>query len=223
MLDLFAGTGSVGKVFKKNGYEVISVDQSERFRPTIVTDILTWDYKSQFKPKHFDIIFCSPPCEHYSVARTTAPRDLERADLLVKKALEIIAYLQPRKWFLENPRTGLLPQRPYMANIPYVDVDYCQFSDWGYQNPTRVWGDPSISQVITKKCDMKSCPNLVDRANGRKGHVKILGGLHMSTTRNQKYRTQRALCATSWAGRRPKCSNRRCAICGSCSFQPSQS
>ena len=89
VLDLFAGTGSIHKIFKERGYEIISVDQSERFRPTIVADIEMWDYKSLFKPKHFDIIFCSPPCEHYSQARTTAPRDLEQADRLVKNVLKL--------------------------------------------------------------------------------------------------------------------------------------
>ena len=193
MLDLFSGTGSVSRVFEDHGFEVVSVDIAENFSPTIVTDILTWDYKAAFQPGYFDIIFCSPPCDHFSRARTTAPRDLDKADALVKKALEIILYFKPEKWFLENPRSGLLAGRSYMADIPYVDVDYCQFSDWGYQKPTRIWGDESILKIAPRKCDMQTCPNLCPRENGRLGHREILGGNQMRTTRLEKYRIPEAL------------------------------
>ena len=193
MLDLFSGTGSVGKAFAERGYEVVSVDIEGHFKPTIVADVLTWDYKQCFKPGHFDVVFCTPPCSQFSRAKTTAPRDLEQGDALVKKALEIVQYLKPKRWFLENPRVGLLSTREYMKGIPYVDVDYCQFAPWGYKKPTRVWGDISISQVQNKLCDGLTCPNLEDRPNGRKGHREILGGLHMRATRNQKYRVPEAL------------------------------
>ena len=193
MLDLFSGTGSVSRVFESQGYEVTSLDHAPHFKPTITVDILKWDYKAQFPRGYFDIIFCCPPCEHFSRARTTAPRDLAHADLLVQKSLEIIHYFQPRKWFLENPRTGFLVQRPYMAKIPFVDVDYCQFSQWGYQKPTRIWGDPSISELSPRICDGKNCVNLVQRPNGRLGHREILGGKNMKITRNQKFRIPEAL------------------------------
>ena len=193
MLDLFSGTGSVGRVFASEGYEVVSVDWAERFKPTIVVDVLQWDYKSAFRPGHFDVVFCTPPCEHFSRARTTAPRDLELADSLVRKSLEIIEYLKPRRWFLENPRTGLLPQREYMKDIPYVDADYCQYSDWGYQKPTRIWGDPMIRNLESRVCDGENCLNLVQRPNGYKGHRQMLGGNEMKASRNQKYRVPEKL------------------------------
>ena len=40
---------------------------------------------------------------------------------------------------------------------------------------------------------MQTCHNLVTRRNGREGHARILGGMHMTTTRNQKYRVPEAL------------------------------
>ena len=193
MLDLFSGTGSVGKAFEERGFEVISVDIDPQFKPTIVADVLAWNYRYHFKPGCFDVVFCSPPCANFSRAKTTAPRDLESGDALVLKALEIVKYLKPKRWFLENPRSGLLPTRPYMRDIPYVDVDYCQFAPWGYQKPTRIWGDNSIKNISTKVCDGVSCPNMVDRPNGRKGHIEILGGLRMRVTRLQKYRVPEAL------------------------------
>ena len=80
-----------------------------------------------------------------------------------------------------------------MAGIPFVDVDYCQFSHWGYQKPTRVWGDLTIAKIQPKLCDGETCENLEMRGNGRKGHQKILGGNHMTTTRKEKYRVPEAL------------------------------
>ena len=140
MLDLFSGTGSVGKVFREAGYLVTSLDSDPKFNADIQLDILNWDYKSAFTPGYFEIIFCCPPCTEFSRAKTTKERDFPKGDILVEKALEIIKYLKPSKWFLENPRGGYLKDRPYMKNIPYVDVDYCQFSDWGYKKITRIWG-----------------------------------------------------------------------------------
>ena len=44
MLDLFSGTGSVGDVFKSEGFVVTSVDIDPKMSPDIVLDILSWDY-----------------------------------------------------------------------------------------------------------------------------------------------------------------------------------
>ena len=54
-----------------------------------------------------------------------------------------------------------------MKNIPYVDVDYCQFSDWGYKKPTRIWGCQKIAELAPKLCDPNTCTNLVMFKNGR--------------------------------------------------------
>ena len=131
MLDLFSGTGSVGKVFEEQGYRVISLDREPVWKADLPIDIMEWDYRA-LPPGHFQVIAASPPCTEFSSAKTTAPRDLAGADRLVQRTLEIIHYFKPQKWWIENPRTGLLATRPYMADYPFVDTDYCQYSDWGY-------------------------------------------------------------------------------------------
>jgi hypothetical protein len=55
------------------------------------------------------------------------------------KALEIIEYFKPKFWFLENPQTGLLKTRPFILELPYTDVDFCRYSEWGYKKRTRIW------------------------------------------------------------------------------------
>jgi hypothetical protein len=106
-------------------------------------------------------VVCGVPCTEFSLALTTRPRQLEKGDALAKKALEIVKFLRPQKWWLENPRHGYLRHREYMKPYPFVDVDYCQYSDWGYKKPTRIWGSPDILQVQGKLCDGRTCPNLV--------------------------------------------------------------
>ena len=188
MLDLFSGTGSVGDAFRREGYDVVSVDNNPKYQPTIVADILAWDYKSAYPVRYFDVVFACPPCTQYSQAKTTGERDLDGADALVERALEIIRYFGPRLWFLENPRDGLLKTRQCVKDIPSVDVDYCQFSAWGYRKPTRIWGGEHIKDVRPRVCDPETCPNMVERPNGHKGHRERLGGNDMRATRDDKYR-----------------------------------
>ena len=62
MLELFSGTGSVGKVAREKGWDVVSVDIDPR--ADINVDIMEWDYRSSGMT--FDVVWGSPPCTMYS-------------------------------------------------------------------------------------------------------------------------------------------------------------
>ena len=111
----------------------MTIDFDPTHKADLVVNVLSWAYQNQFQPGTFDV-FCCPPCTEFSVALTTRPRNMVLADALVQKTLEKVAYLKPRRWYLENPRTGKLKDRPYMQGLPFVDVEYCQFGDWGTRN-----------------------------------------------------------------------------------------
>ena len=159
LLELFSGTGSVRKAVGHQFDEVISIDILPKFNPTETADILLWDYK-KYPPGYFDAVWASPPCTEYSKLKymSSAPRNLALADSIVQRTLEIIEYFNPTKWFIENPQTGLLKDREFMLGLPYVDIDYCMYCDWGYKKKTRIWTNVSYEG---KLCDRK-CGNIIN-------------------------------------------------------------
>ena len=136
LLELFSGTGSVGTIAKSLGYNVISLDLKNA---DINCDILEWDYK-QFDRNHFDFIWSSPPCTEYSVAKTRGIRNIEYANSIVLKTIEIIKYFNPKYFVIENPQTGLLKNQEFMNEFDFKDVDYCKYG-FNYRNRTRLWNN----------------------------------------------------------------------------------
>ena len=124
------------------------------------------------------------PCTEYSQAKTVGNRDLDLADRLVRRTVDIIKYFNPLLWWIENPRYGKLRERGILKGVVVLDVDYCQFSDWGYKKPTRIWGSPQLLQLSPKLCG-PSCPNKHPETNR---HKASLGGSHMELTTWEKGR-----------------------------------
>ena len=192
LLELFSGTHSIGKVAIKQGYEVISLDRD--LPATIKEDIMTWNYKI-YPPKHFDVITASPVCLWWSLLRNTwigricktiHPTDVVTMAMInkdidtygkpmVNKIIEIIKYFQPKHWWIENPQTGKMKnyiESMYPEFNTYYDVDYCKYSDWGYQKRTRFW--TNIKDYKPKVCK-KDCENLVEgKHKHRMGSSKII-------------------------------------------------
>ena len=123
LLDLFTGTGSVARVAESLGYDVTSLDADARCNPDIRADINSFDY-TVWSPGEFDIVWASPPCDTFSAARRsnlgrvvkgelmtpeTLLRDAENIGVpILRRTQEIIEYLQPKKWFIENPHNSII-------------------------------------------------------------------------------------------------------------------
>ncbi|KAK3241898.1 hypothetical protein CYMTET_48379 [Cymbomonas tetramitiformis] len=131
ILVLFSGTGSVEKEFARcfPASRSVTLDADPLWRPTHVTAIESWDYW-RYPPGYFDVVWASPPCTQYSQARTTGgPPDFVTADACVQRTLDIIEYLRPQHWFVENPM-GRYPDalrfRPVMSHLPApLTCTYC--------------------------------------------------------------------------------------------------
>jgi site-specific DNA-cytosine methylase len=144
-LEIFAGTQSFSKAVLRGGGEPYTVDLLSKFQPTIIVNIMEWDY-TIYPVGFFDAIWASPPCTEYSKAKTRGVRHLDMADDLVRRAWKIIDYFQPRVWFIENVGTGLLVQR--METIrpgltPYF-VDYCAYGK-PYRKRTAIWSNVELN------------------------------------------------------------------------------
>jgi hypothetical protein len=152
VLELFAGSRSIGKAAEQLGMEVFSSDINNFEGINYVTDIRDFDVsKVPFKP---DVIWASPPCTYFSVAsigkhwnKDNTPKS-DNAMLgveFVQKTIDIIKELQPTYWFIENPRGKLrkldvingLNDMPYAYVYRYT-VTYCQYGD-SRMKPTDIW------------------------------------------------------------------------------------
>ena len=161
LLELFGGTGSVGRVAEVFGY-VISLDLKDA---KIVTDILEWDYTKldAFGElcylQEIDVIWASPPCTEYSIAKTTGVSKIDEANRIVLKTTEIINYFKPKYWFIENPQTGKLKEQLFMRDFGFYDVDYCKYG-FRCRKRTRIWSD--LKGWEPKPLCKKDCGNIID-------------------------------------------------------------
>ncbi len=116
LLELFSGTGSVGRAFEKQGWEVISIDTDPQAQATFRQDISRWDCASLLG-KTIDVIWASPPCTNYSALRKSTEDERLDSDELVRRTLEIAATLGNPPIFIENPWTGKLKSRGLLDHL----------------------------------------------------------------------------------------------------------
>lgn len=191
VLELFSGTRSIGKYCDSKGWECVSVDSDPRCETNVCQDVLEWDYARTFPVGYFDIIWASPPCEHYSTARNMvknfSPPDLVLADSLVNKTLDIIQHFQPAVWIIENPAWGEMRNRPMMHGIPDVVVSYCKYGML-YQKHTRLW--TNLEDFQPRMCRF-DCDNL--DPTGRFHLAKVATNLKESKPGQQRVRGKNSL------------------------------
>lgn len=150
VLELFAGSRSIGKVCQELGYKVFSSDINEFEGIDYATDIRIFDKNMVgFIP---DVIWASPPCTGFSVAAIgknwvkgepfTPKTDSARLGVeLLDATLKLIEHYQQLNpnliWYFENPR-GKMRKSPKLENLTRHTVTYCQYGD-DRMKPTDIW------------------------------------------------------------------------------------
>lgn len=153
ILELFAGTRSIGKAFEKHGHEVYSIEWNKDFENINwyedIGKITAQDIIDRFG--HPDVIWASPDCTSFSIAAISHHRrkNLETGNLdpvsdyakfcdnVDQHVLDLIRELKPKYWFIENPRGGMR-KMTWMQGLPRYTVTYCQYGDTRMK-PTDIW------------------------------------------------------------------------------------
>ena len=152
-IELFSGTKSFSKVMAEHGHEIFTIDNDPKLEPDLVADVLSGPIDIPYKA---DILWASPPCQTFSVASIghywTDGKPKNEKTLhgiaMMEKAIEIIANLKPKYWFIENPR-GMMRKvideyfkKHSIENYTRHTVAYCQYGA-SIQKPTDIWTNHS--------------------------------------------------------------------------------
>lgn len=159
VLELFAGTRSIGKAFEKRGHKVFSIDWDRKFENIdLYADIGTITSDRIFelfgKP---DVVWMSPDCTSYSIAGLRAHRkknadsgELEpiseyakMCDKVNSHCIDLLNDIKPSLWFIENPRGGMRTMN-FMQSLPRYTITYCKYSQnlpiaSRAMKPTDIW------------------------------------------------------------------------------------
>ena len=159
VLELFAGTRSIGKAFEAKGHEVFSIEWSKDFENIdLYADIMT--VKAEDILQKFgrpDVIWASPDCSTFSIAAISHHRRknpdtgnldpvseyAKFCDAVDQHVLRLISALSPKYWFIENPRGGMR-KMTWMQELPRYTVTYCQYEldkpvEQRRMKPTDIW------------------------------------------------------------------------------------
>lgn len=153
VLELFAGTRSIGKAFEAKGHKVFSIEWNKNFENIdLYDDIMNVTAEMIIEKFGYpDVIWASPDCTTFSIAAISHHRrkNVETGNLdpvsdyakfcdkVDQHVLDLIRELKPKYYFIENPRGGMR-KMAWMQGLPRYTVTYCQYGD-KRMKPTDIW------------------------------------------------------------------------------------
>jgi len=144
ILELFAGSRSIGMAAESLGHQVFSVDINAFKNIDLVIDIL--ELKKEQIPFIPDMIWASPPCTYFSVAsigkhwnenHTPKSKEALKGMEILNKTLEIITWFSKAIYYIENPRGKM---RRKIKGLDRRTITYCSYGDIRMK-PTDIWSN----------------------------------------------------------------------------------
>lgn len=179
VLELFAGTRSIGKAFEARGHQVFSVEWSKDFENIdLYADVLTVTAETILERfGRPDVIWASPDCTTFSIAAISHHRrknpetgnldpvsDYAKfCDQVDQHVLQLIRELRPKYWFIENPRGGMR-KMAWMQGLPRYTVTYCQYGDTRMK-PTDIWTNHPSPDFLPMCKNGDSCHDRAPRSS----------------------------------------------------------
>lgn len=191
VLELYAGTRSIGKAFEEKGHEVYSIDYDKQHKDIDwYVDISTITAEDIIKRFGYpDIIWASPDCTTYSIAgishhRTKVLNNLEPkseyakfCDMANENTHKLIKELKPKFWFIENPRGGMRKMN-FMSGLNRYTVTYCQYGDLRMK-PTDIWTN-HMNTEFKKMCKNGDTCHVSAPRGSRTGTQGLKGSVERS-------------------------------------------
>jgi len=173
LIELFAGSRSVGREADNLGMNVFSVDWEAYENIDLSIDI------ENLKPEHIpfvpDVFWASPDCTTYTIAAVSHHRTnsiepkseyAKKCDTVNLNFISLIKHyltINPKMvFFIENPR-GMLRKMPFMQDFKRYTVWYCTYGDTRAK-PTDIWtnSDTWLPRPMchngNKNCHHESAP-----------------------------------------------------------------
>jgi hypothetical protein len=155
LVELFAGSRSVGNVAESKGMNVFSVDWQKFDKIDLAIDIEELQTKDiPFVP---DMVWASPDCTTYSIAACSTHRTnsiepkseyAKKCDAVNQHFISLIdewLLINPKMvFFIENPR-GMMRKMPFMQRFKRHTVWYCTYGD-DRAKPTDIWTNSEVWQ-----------------------------------------------------------------------------
>lgn len=184
LLELFAGSRSIGTVGDKLGMNVFSVDWQNFDGINLAIDI--GEMKISDVPFIPDVVWASPDCTTYTIAAISTHRNgVEPKSEYAKKCDQVNQHFIGliKQWltinpnlifFIENPR-GMLRKMPWMRTFKRHTIWYCKYGD-DRAKPTDIftnspnWKPRPICHNGNTNCHHQSAPRgSKTGTQGRKG------------------------------------------------------
>jgi len=172
LLELFAGSRSIGKAGETLGMNVFSVDWKNYDGINLSIDVE--EMKLTDIPFVPDVVWASPDCTTYTIASISHHRNgVEPKSEYAKKCDRVNTHFISliKNWllinpnmvfFIENPR-GMLRKMPFMQEFTRHTIWYCQYGD-DRAKPTDIWTNSKnwtprdICHNGNKNCHHQSAP-----------------------------------------------------------------